>query len=325
MPNPPLKIPIAYDPTGAVVFAHAAPRGAGYRCPGCSGPLLLKAGPIRVAHFAHPPPTTCTAKTVLHQAAKQLILATVAAWCAGQAPAPVIKRACVSCPVSHDQPLPTRVTQAVLEYRLPTGHIVDVALLAEDQCVAAVEILVTHAVDIPKATALPVPWVEVAAEAILAIPTYWQPLQERLRPYTCPACREQGKRFATYLAYVAARRCFARPTAYYRTTVTRCWQCKRVIPVFTWPGQALHAEVLPRHMPRPRTLRRIQSRAVDAPYWANTCAYCGQLQGDFPLYMDPDGAFFSFQCGEDTSAAWAHDQLVLAQLYAERERPAGTR
>ena len=47
---------------GDAIDAHLAERGLDYRCPNpdCSGPMTLKRGRIKIAHFAHQPPTTCS-------------------------------------------------------------------------------------------------------------------------------------------------------------------------------------------------------------------------------------------------------------------------
>lgn len=61
---------------GHRVEATGAARGLGYRCPGCEGDLVLKQGPIVIAHFAHKPPTSCewaSAETIAHLQAKRLM------------------------------------------------------------------------------------------------------------------------------------------------------------------------------------------------------------------------------------------------------------
>lgn len=69
---------LARDSTGAVVDAAVAERGTAYACPSCEvGPLVLKQGPVVVAHFAHPPSAECSfenePETVEHITGKRLI------------------------------------------------------------------------------------------------------------------------------------------------------------------------------------------------------------------------------------------------------------
>jgi hypothetical protein len=67
--------------------------------------------------------------------------------------------------------------------------------------------------------------------------------------------------------------------------ITKCWKCGCDIPVYTWDGHEFWAEICPEDG-RPPTLRN------DAGYWANYCTKCDALQGDYYLYMEPDGVFF---------------------------------
>lgn len=50
---------VAMNEAGAAVVAITAERGDGYRCPSCNEPVVLKAGLIKVAHFAHKPKSSC--------------------------------------------------------------------------------------------------------------------------------------------------------------------------------------------------------------------------------------------------------------------------
>ena len=58
--------------------AEIAERGLGYVCPICEQPVVLKRGRIKIAHFAHKPPTNCTwtkGETQAHLEAKKLFQA----------------------------------------------------------------------------------------------------------------------------------------------------------------------------------------------------------------------------------------------------------
>ena len=52
----------ALDENQESVFANQATADASYFCPVCGGELTLKAGPVRVTHFAHQSRNTCPYK-----------------------------------------------------------------------------------------------------------------------------------------------------------------------------------------------------------------------------------------------------------------------
>ena len=57
------------------IEAQLAERGLGYICPECKRPVILKRGWIKIAHFAHKPPTDCTwakGETLAHREAKKI-------------------------------------------------------------------------------------------------------------------------------------------------------------------------------------------------------------------------------------------------------------
>lgn len=316
------KIPLAWNMTRLVTAAAAvAAPTAAYACPACGEPVRLRAGAIRRAHFAHRPSEQCNQETILHQTAKRLIQQVVQDWRAGAGVAPQVQRRCQVCSQPRLQSLPPKVMDAVLEQPLPGGYIADVALLAGPVIGAVVEIRVTHAVDAAKSAGLPVPFVELAGEEVIADPLVWHPLVDHFHPIICASCRRAYQQFQQQLARLAKPTGVVLPTAYYRATMARCWGCHRSILVFTWPGWGLHPTRAPRAAGRPHTVRQEYSATIRRRYWANTCPRCGRLQGDFPLYCEPDGAFFGFQCGADTPAAWQHDQHILAWFAASRQQP----
>lgn len=56
------------------IEAEFAERGREYTCPKCKRPVILKRGRIKIAHFAHKPPTNCTwakGETLAHLEAKK--------------------------------------------------------------------------------------------------------------------------------------------------------------------------------------------------------------------------------------------------------------
>ena len=73
-----------------------------------------------------------------------------------------------------------------------------------------------------------------------------------------------------------------------------CWKCGRGINVYTWPGHEMWANTCPGEG-RPATVRLMHSGTAEGEYWANSCSYCGAIQGDWFLYMEPDGAFFGME------------------------------
>ena len=60
---------------GNRIEADIAERGLAYVCPECERPVILKRGRIKIAHFAHKPPTDCTwakGETQAHLESKKL-------------------------------------------------------------------------------------------------------------------------------------------------------------------------------------------------------------------------------------------------------------
>lgn len=68
---------VAHDAAGAKVEASRDMRAEEFTCPTCSGPVLLKRGRVKVAHFAHLPDSECWSEpeSVTHLRAKQLLAA----------------------------------------------------------------------------------------------------------------------------------------------------------------------------------------------------------------------------------------------------------
>src|SRR5690606_6630779 len=120
-------------------------------------------------HFHHRR-TTCSAESVVHLSAKRLVVQAVARWRDGGPPVTFLRRCAEpGCDASTRQAIPRKVVRAAEEWRLRTGHVVDVALLGlADLPIAAVEIVVSHEVDDEKAFELGLPWIEVDGGAVCA-------------------------------------------------------------------------------------------------------------------------------------------------------------
>lgn len=307
-----LKIPLAHDETGSLVSVEHAISGGQYYCPSCGAGLILRRGTVKVAHFAHKPSDICNQETIIHKTAKLVVQQAVTDWKAGKRAAPVIQRACQVCHSLIAQPLPEKVETAQLEYRLSDGFIADVALLVQDKPQAAIEILVTHAVDEVKTANISVPFIELDGYAILESPTIWNPITDRFRPLTCPQCSQNFKKFQAKTSQVAKKTGIDLPTDYYRYAPCSCWRCKKEILVFTWPGRELHEKQPPSRQPTPNTIRFEYSKTVKGKYWANICPHCKAIQGDWFLFAEPEGPFFGLDCGEDTVEAFNRDLMTLA-------------
>ncbi|GAC1532067.1 MAG: hypothetical protein NVS3B10_27240 [Polyangiales bacterium] len=85
------------------------------------------------------------------------------------------------------QPMPRKVLRAETEVRLPSGRVVDVALLGPaGLLIAAVEVFRTHRVDEDKASDLGAPWLEVDARDVCRSEgRVLSPLRDKLRPWLC--------------------------------------------------------------------------------------------------------------------------------------------
>jgi hypothetical protein len=193
-------VPAALAPDGRLLRPAEATPGT-YACPGCGARIVLRAGPVKVRHFAHGP-GSCSTETALHAAAKRALVQVVQEW-AGGGPAPVVRRTCAGCERSWDAAVPAAQT-AVPEHRLEGGLRPDVALLAGTAVVLALEVRVRHAVDEAKAARMPVPFLELDAHDVLAAPRVWQPIAELPRPDACPACIARRDRDARELRRLAA-------------------------------------------------------------------------------------------------------------------------
>lgn len=223
------RVPVGQAPDGSLVQASRASRERDYRCPGCASPLLLRAGPVRAAHFAHQNHGFCSGETALHQAAK-LRIAQVLDRCrkGARTGAPRLKVPCSGWTSPEGVPCPwtcrgdawlsladLAFDQVAVEPATSDGLRPDVLVLRQGLPVLGIEVLVSHAVDPAKAARITHPWVELEAQAILRSPRTWRPCQGS-HPWrsACRVCAWAGQAELSevtcpgdYLAQLAAA-CF---------------------------------------------------------------------------------------------------------------------
>jgi len=198
------KVPVGVSPSGELVPARKAKGEVSYRCPGCGGPLLLRKGEIRSAHFAHKPEAHCAAETALHSGVKHWIAAILRKRLGDRrVAAPKLRVPC--CGIGPPMPAGVRspcrgqawfplqdleFDQVELEATTPEGLRPDVLLLLQGTPALGIEVLVTHAVDAAKAAKASYPWVEVDAMQVVGAPRAWKPCQQS-HPWTglCRACQ----------------------------------------------------------------------------------------------------------------------------------------
>ncbi len=80
----------------------------------------------------------------------------------------------------------------------------------------------------------------------------------------------------------------------YRRADRECWKCSQVTAVYTWTGHEAWGQDEPPLDGRPPTVQFIHSSVVPDGYWGNVCEHCGAIQGDWYLFMEPDGPFFAW-------------------------------
>lgn len=286
-----LKVPCAIDSEGNISYPCDSERGNVYFCPACGCRVILRKGSVKTAHFAHDRDAVCAQETILHKTAKLLIQKAVRDWKKGEGERPAFVRACQICSGKAEQPVPDKVDDALLEYRLPNGYVVDVALMVNGEVEAAVEVHVTHAVDETKAQGLFIPFLEVSGLAVVEDPYRWVSLLDYFQPITCRNCRITFDKFQLKTKELAHRAGIVLPSSYYRYGICQCWKCNREILVFDWPERGW-SQAKPLQMPVPKTIQYRYSKTVNQKYWVNTCSYCHSIQGDFYLgnvfYIDSD-------------------------------------
>lgn len=179
------RVPWAVSEDGDLVPASLAIPGDLYRCPGCGSLLALKAGKIKVKHFAHRGGSGCSGESALHAAAKRRVFDLVNDWLHGSGRAPRIVGECTGsewwyCEMPIHHPLNReKIDDVGLE--IPIGDLrPDVVLFGGGKPRLAIEILVGHKVDEIKRIKSNHLWLELEAEGLLNNPFEWKPVQHNL-------------------------------------------------------------------------------------------------------------------------------------------------
>jgi hypothetical protein len=297
------KIPYGLDAdSGQLVKALDAEKLRKYACPSCRTCIILQKGEIRSPHFAHKADVSgCSEETVIHKTAKLLIIGAVLNWKNNGGPRPVIKRVCKIkyCYGSKEQNLPDKIECALEEFQLSSGHIADIALMDEKGVSAIVEVYYTHKVNELKVSEIQEPWLEVDALKIVENPLLWVCRQDSLKPFNCPKClaKENEKRniINEVQALAKKNKVTLPPSPPYISSVQDCYRCKQRIIVYTWKGRK-RWDKRPPPEPKPKTMQFRYSNTIRDEYWANTCPYCGRIQGDF--FLDSKAKFSLFDIPE---------------------------
>jgi len=184
-----LRVPYAVAETGELVSPEQANKTRSHFCPECNSNLILRRGTVRVPHFAHPKTGNCTNESVTHKIAKMLLAQAINQWKKGFGDTPMIGRMCVSCGCSILQPLPNKITHTESAYTTDTGFRVDVAIMENEEPIAALEVKFTHAVGDQKMQNLGIPIIELNADEIIENNLIWHPILETLREAKCKPCK----------------------------------------------------------------------------------------------------------------------------------------
>ena len=316
----PFRVPFGLTANGLVATAAEASKELRYSCPACRKPLTLRAGAIKRRHFAHQPDAVCSPETAFHEGAKLRLAGAVTAWRAGVGPRPVVVRICRLCGADVASPLSDHIVDAITEFRLASGRVIDVALL--DSCKGlwlAVEILVTHEVDEAKAGDLRgLNWIEIEASA-LEVPFRWTPRRvtgtaSRMR---CQACEARRARQRDLTTSMAAKYGVDEPGPGYLAVESACRRCRRRTPVFFWKDMR---NGVPPPEPPPTTVKRHLSRARGQWFWTNSCVRCDAIIGTriLPeilqegLANDPDYGVLYREYFEDINDGYVFDNEAEA-------------
>jgi len=159
------------------------------------------------------------------------------------------------------------------------------------------------------------------ARELLEDPRRWRPHRvEGMRPLFCASCREAFRAFRRQAEEVSRRTGVPLPGFPYRYGIARCWKCGEEILAFAWTDEGWPKAEPP--SPRPRTVQWRFSRTIGSSYWANTCPFCGAIQGDWFLHHEPEGPFFGafpmrVPWEKDDPWRWLEDMVRIARWRIE--------
>lgn len=136
---------IAMSPAGQLINADDAEKGIDYSCPLCKNPFTLRKGKKKRPHFAHKNLSpNCNPETALHYSFKNLLAQKIQEHLNNKEPLK-IKWLCTECHEYHSGNLIKKAVQIKTEYDLGTCR-PDIALLGQNnEPVAVIEVIVTHA------------------------------------------------------------------------------------------------------------------------------------------------------------------------------------
>lgn len=169
-------ISYAFDSNKNLISLLDAVKGENYFCPccSCSEPFIFRKGKIKRPHFAHKTDSNCSSESIFHKVAKISIQKSIIDFLRNGGERPYFIRHCSLClgdsRFFHKQRFPDVFDDVLLEYRLSSGFIVDVALMSKGVCLAAIEVVYTHKVDDYKVSNIGIPFLEVCASYIIDNP-----------------------------------------------------------------------------------------------------------------------------------------------------------
>ena len=219
-----LRIPLALDETNLVIAPENASKEKRYFCPSCGDLLVLRKGEIKKPHFSHKASDTCSQETVIHRLAKFLIIQKIKEWKEGRGVVPILKRICPACEALTKQEIPDKVDGAVAERKLESDYIADVAILANEDVAAAIEIKVHHAVDEKKKQNIGVPFIELLGEEVIENPLEWNPITDKFKSFRCKECEQAIAKYNQKITPISQQTKIEIPTTFYRTAYSSCWR-----------------------------------------------------------------------------------------------------
>jgi hypothetical protein len=190
-------IPIAMrEETGELLTAKFSTKADGpFVCFECGEQLVLKTGAHRVKHFSHLRGSKCGGgESLQHRYAKYILSTTLSRWS--------FMKTCprCQCPYTRTGPMDYQFRTHSAREELSIGSFkIDVGVIDDDKCVAALEVYYTHKVDAFKRQQLEaqnIPVIEVVAEHVIGAFEEDQYLLGFYATSTCKGCSEEVRKKA---------------------------------------------------------------------------------------------------------------------------------